>query len=326
MKSLASLPWLFLAGALGASPTWLPRQFEPVPATGSDSLLSSYLRTQRMDFAPDTHRIGVVRSDSLDIACHLWLVPQSRGTLFLVHGYYNHTGTWAPHIRRWIGQGFSVVALDLPGHGLSDGPRMDIDSIERYSHALEAVEARVKDLAPMPWVVVGHSLGGTVVLDRAVHPSYPYSHSVLLAPLIHYAGWTKIGLALPVVGAFKDYVTRGRAISSSSDSVFLNRLQTDSLEGWKTGISWLRAVRNWNEKMDTLKLATSRWVLFAGGLDKTVDFTYTDQWLPPRAEGLQVLRYGQARHHLHNEAAPEGDRVRTSLDSVLQSSLPAERK
>ncbi|WP_423811416.1 alpha/beta hydrolase, partial [Pseudomonas aeruginosa] len=42
------------------------------------------------------------------------------GSLLLMHGYYDHMGLYR-HVVDWaLGMGFSVLACDLPGHGLSE--------------------------------------------------------------------------------------------------------------------------------------------------------------------------------------------------------------
>ncbi|HNY30226.1 MAG TPA: alpha/beta fold hydrolase [Fibrobacteria bacterium] len=322
MPSKAAMAGLALALASQALavPAWFPRDFAPVPER-LDSGLGSYLEAERLAFEPAIHRMGVVRSGDKDIACHLWIPADARATVFLVHGFYNHSGTWSPHIRRWTAQGLAVVAFDLPGHGLSDGRRMDIDSVPEYAMALEAVEDSLRNRVPLPWMVVGHSLGGTVVLERGTRPEYPYARSILLAPLVRYADWSKIGIALPLVGLTTDHVERKRDIHSSSDTAFLRTLLTDPLEGWRTGISWLRAIRRWNERIDTARWAISRWTLLQGDLDGTIDVDYQARWFPRHFPDLPTLRFPAARHHLHNESAPEGDRVRASLDSILISAL-----
>lgn len=312
---------LFAATSALAVPAWFPRDFS-VRRDSSSAELSKYLDTHRLGIEPSLHRMGVAKAGNKEISCHAWIPAKARGTVFLVHGYYNHTGTWSPHIQRWVSDNFAVVAFDLPGHGLSDGRWMDIDSVAEYSQALRAVEDSMKGRVPLPWALVGHSLGGSVVLDRATRPEYPYVQSVLLAPLVHYAGWNKIGLAHPFAGLVTDRFARSRKIGSSADSVFRRRLVEDPLEGWQTGLSWLRAIRRWNDRIDTATWATSRWVLLQGDLDATVDVPYQNRWFSQRFGALATLRYPAARHHLHNESAPEGDRVRSSLDSILTCALP----
>ena len=42
-----------------------------------------------------------------------------KGLVLLVHGYFDHMGTWRWIIPELTKAGYRVVAFDLPGHGLS---------------------------------------------------------------------------------------------------------------------------------------------------------------------------------------------------------------
>ncbi|MCX7787732.1 MAG: alpha/beta hydrolase, partial [Spirochaetes bacterium] len=66
-----------------------------------------------------------------------------RGTVFLVHGYLDHSGSWSPVIKKILSERFVVVALDLPGHGVSGGIRGDIEDFSQYGEAVR----RVRDWA-----------------------------------------------------------------------------------------------------------------------------------------------------------------------------------
>lgn len=316
---------LLCAAFVEAVPPWFPRGFRTADSSASPAL-RSYLSAEDLDIADSIHRFGTVRIGKLEIACQTWIPSRSRGTVFLVHGYYNHTGSWSPHIRRFLSEGWSVAALDLPGHGLSDGPRFDVDSMGEYSLALRAFEDSVRNSAPRPWTLVGHSLGGLVVLDRARRADYPYANTVLLAPMVRYDGWTWIGAVLPVVSLFKDYMDRGRNLASSSDTAFLHRVERDPLEGWRTSTHWLKEVRRWNAEAASARFAPSRWFLLQGDADRTVDFHHDIDWIADRTGGLRVRIFKGARHHLHNEGGALGDLVRASLDSAIGGGLPPARK
>lgn len=313
------------AGLAGAVPAWFPRGFRTAGASDPVAL-RSYLSREDLDIADSIHRFGTVRIGTLEIACQAWIPSRARGTVFLVHGYYNHTGSWAPHIRRFLSEGWAVAAFDLPGHGLSDGKRFDVDSMGEYALALRAMEDSLSARAPKPWSLVGHSLGGLVVLDRARRPDFPYSNAVLLAPMVRYTGWTWIGAALPVVSLFKDHLERGRKLTSSSDTAFLRRVEADPLEGWQTSLHWLKEVRIWNREAQSAHFAPSRWFLLQGDQDKTVEFHHDIDWIAERTGGLRVRMFKDARHHLHNEAGPLGALVRASLDSAIGGGLPLARK
>jgi lysophospholipase len=313
------------AGTAFSVPSWFPRGFRTAQA--SDPVdLRSYLATEDLSIADSIHRFGTVRVGAAEIACQAWIPARARGTVFLVHGYYNHTGIWAPHIRRFLSEGWAVASLDLPGHGLSDGRPFDVDSIGEYGDALIALEDSLRGRAPRPWSVVAHSMGGLVVLDRARRPDYPYANTVLLAPMVHFSGWTWIGAVLPAISLFKDQMVRGKTLNSSSDTAFLHRVEKDPLEGWRTPVHWLKEVRIWNAEPRVSQLAPSRWFYLQGDQDRTVDWRYDIDWVAARTDGMRVRMFKGARHHLQDEGGPLGDLVRTSLDSAIGGGLPSARK
>jgi len=95
---------------------------------------------------------------------------QSRGhgpsapTLVLLHGAGGSHLHWPAELRRL--PGVTVYALDLPGHGRSDGP--GCDSVAAYVAALIGfLDATATERA----VLVGHSMGGAISQMTALtHP------------------------------------------------------------------------------------------------------------------------------------------------------------
>ncbi len=298
-----------------ALPQWFPTNFSK--ASSENSALHHYLQQERLDIADSIHSVGSVEVDGIRLAVHCWIPKAAAGTVFLVHGYFDHSGVWSDHIQRLLGRNLAVVAWDLPGHGLSGGLRMDVDSFGQYAKGLRAMEDSLKTRAPKPWSLVGHSLGGAIALDRARQKDFPYSKVCLIAPMLRYHGWNWIGVALPVVSLFKDSLARNRNLASSSDTNFLRRLKSDSLEGWISSTHWLKQVRVWNAAMETATLAPSQWLLLQGGLDQTVDWRWGTPWLQERIRGLKIRNYPLARHHLHNEGGRTGLAARKDFDDFL---------
>lgn len=89
-----------------------------------------------------------------------------RGTgdpaLVLVHGWTNSRGIWGEHPKT-LSRSHRVVALDLAGHGVSGADRHDW-TIDAFG---EDVVAVVEQLALERVVLVGFSMGGSVVLEAA---------------------------------------------------------------------------------------------------------------------------------------------------------------
>ena len=315
MKIGLILAVVLSSSASWAVPTWFPSSFAPNPAPNSE--LSEYLQVQRLDIADSIHSMGSVEVDGKRLVVHFWKPVQAAGTVFLIHGYYNQSGAWSDHVRRLLARHLAVIAFDLPGHGLSDGKPMDVDSFGQYVKGLRALEDSMRGRAPQPWEAVGHSLGGAVILERARSADFPYRKVALLAPMLRYKGWGWIGAALPVLAPFKDYMSRGRKLASSSDTDFLRRRLSDPLEGWTTSTHWLGEIRHWNSSLETATFAKADWVLFQGGLDQTIDWEYGTPWLQAHFPGLKTLWFPLARHHLHNEGGRTGASVRRLLDDFL---------
>jgi hypothetical protein len=79
------------------------------------------------------HDFGWLEVDGYQLATHIWHPEHPLGTVFIVHGYYDHTGLYGHLVRFWLEQGYAVMMHDLPGHGLSSGNVASIDCFSRYS-------------------------------------------------------------------------------------------------------------------------------------------------------------------------------------------------
>ena len=79
-----------------------------------------------------------------------------------IHGAENDHSVWALQSRWFAHHGFCVLAVDLPGHGRSDGPLLP--SVEAQADWIVALfdAAGVKQAA-----LVGHSMGSLISLDAA---------------------------------------------------------------------------------------------------------------------------------------------------------------
>jgi pimeloyl-ACP methyl ester carboxylesterase len=87
--------------------------------------------------------------------------------MVLLHGAYASVHAWEPWVEE-LGDEFRLISFDLPGHGLT-GAIPDADySRENMSRTLDQIMQLMKlDRA----VIVGHSMGGSVVLQYALdHP------------------------------------------------------------------------------------------------------------------------------------------------------------
>ena len=101
----------------------------------------------------------------------------------IVHGLGDHTGRWIRVGDTLQRRGLSAYALDLPGHGRSEGKRGHVKSWDDYRRALTRwMDAERSDHPERRWALLGHSLGGLIALDWADRNAARVDALVLSAP------------------------------------------------------------------------------------------------------------------------------------------------
>jgi pimeloyl-ACP methyl ester carboxylesterase len=100
-------------------------------------------------------------------------------TIAFVHGAANDHSVWALQSRYFAHHGRNVLALDLPGHGKSEGaPLSSVASIAGWLiGALDSLNIETAAL-------VGHSLGSLAVLDAASRYPQRVDRIALLGPSV----------------------------------------------------------------------------------------------------------------------------------------------
>ena len=102
-----------------------------------------------------------VADQSLDVAVHWWSQAPARGTVVLIHGLFDHVGLFQRIIQHFLLHEYNVLAIDLPGHGLSDGAPTDIGSFLEYSAVVsQVIDVLPKSVRDKPVFAVGQSTGG----------------------------------------------------------------------------------------------------------------------------------------------------------------------
>lgn len=159
--------------------------------------------------------------DRVDLADGSWLGYHSSGhgpeQLVLVHGFAANMGTWHDLIPFFPEDRYTLHLLDLPAHGTASRHSRTDYSIPAQA---ERIASFLATRALSSVTLIGHSMGGAVVLALAIHdlelgidrikrmvlldtPAYPQ-------PLPHFIEMLTIPLLSPLVLSFTPPTTIAR--------------------------------------------------------------------------------------------------------------------
>src|SRR5690554_1622730 len=60
--------------------------------------------------------VGYLDASGFRLWTQVWTPPSPRGSVFVVHGYFDHLGLYRHLLELLLAQGWRVVLWDLPGH------------------------------------------------------------------------------------------------------------------------------------------------------------------------------------------------------------------
>ena len=140
------------------------------------------------------HEEMLEATDGVRLHFQMWQPsPDSRAVLCLVHGHGDHSDRFSDGVDELVKHGFSVCAFDLRGHGRSGGARGDAPSyytlLDDVGLLLRTAEERFTGL---PRFLMGHSLGGNLVLNYALRRCPELRGVVAISP------WLDLAFRLPV--------------------------------------------------------------------------------------------------------------------------------
>lgn len=131
-----------------------------------------------------------------------WCAESPRALVAICHGLGEHSGRYAALASELVAKRYTVVCLDLPGHGETSGPRGDMRSwIQVRDQAIPAMFGASRGLPgqppELPRVLLGHSMGGLMALDFALAHPKGLIGVVASAPALTGAlpPWWKLALA-----------------------------------------------------------------------------------------------------------------------------------
>lgn len=313
-----------------------------LPLTDCDwpqtDLVQAYLNDYNINFANEfacvSHGFGCINSAGFKIATHYWLPENARGTLVVVHGYYDHVGVFEHPIRFALEHNLAVLAFDLPGHGLSSGEPAAIDSFNQYGDVLADILQQSSAIMPQPLYALGQSTGCAVLLNYlwryAIAQDSPaclekerFAKIALCSPLVLPRGWRGIHMGQYVYSMLRHFIRQiPRTFSKSShDSEFNAFLkEQDLLQARTLPLSWVGAMKAWHQMILHVAPLQNSCLIVQGTDDMTVDWQYNLPVLKQKLPNAKVVFVADARHQLVNESEQYRKQVFAAIEQYFFNS------
>jgi len=202
-------------------------------------------------------REATLRSrDGTSIHARAWMRGEPERVLVCVQGLGGHGGYYEALAHSLAPEGTVVLALDLRGHGRSEGRRGDIDRFDRYLEDVDSAISWGQSCWPeKPLILLGESMGASIAIQyisrRRGVQSASIAGLVLVSPVLRPAiqpTMREVGRyirSLVVAPSRPSIPVTGREELGCRDSDFNDRLRADPLFVRLVSVRYLNNLTRW---------------------------------------------------------------------------------
>jgi alpha-beta hydrolase superfamily lysophospholipase len=255
----------------------------------------------------------ILNSSGKKIFFREWEIKgQPKKNILIIHGLGEHSGRYKEFAEFYIKKGIGVYALDLQGHGKSEGKRGHIKSFEEYLDSIENLLIFIrKKFLDTPIILFGHSLGGLIGLNFLIErESKEIESAVISSPWIETA--IKVPEYLIIIQkilkrVFPSLRLNNRLISNhlSKNKDIVSEYDKDELVHNKISLKLysevLRSIDNVKEKASRIKIKT---LLYNGKSDKIISSNGTLK-ISKQLKKHKIKLYENVYHEPHNDLEKE---------------------
>jgi alpha-beta hydrolase superfamily lysophospholipase len=251
---------------------------------------------------------------------------EAKGAVLIVHGYAEHGARYHEVADALAARGYRVAAVDLRGHGLSEGAR---GHTERFGDYLRDIDDLFETLAKDPaWsslgkpVLLGHSFGGLISFlyglanpgrCRGTFLSSPFFGIKLAVPAVKRGAAQILSRLVPTFGLPSGL--SGRDVSH--DPAMIKAYDEDPLNGKKATARWYtETVAAHARALEQASHFQGPLTVFAAGADRVVSVEATQAVFERVGSAKKTLRVLEGQFH---EIFNETDRkttIQAAIDAI----------
>lgn len=245
--------------------------------------------------------------------------------IVIAHGYAEHGERYQRLAARLLKDGGTVLAIDHRGHGRSGGPRGFID---RFDHAVgdldQVVELARASSDTGKVCLLGHSLGGALALEYALHNQEKLAALVLSGPAVSTkaASPVAVGLARLLSAQAPHFgVTCIDPVAISRDPKEVERYASDPLNYHgklpaRVANEALKLIHGLPARLGNLAIPL---LIQHGGADSLASVSGSEMVIHHFGTAdRRLLVYPELRHEIYNELPHDRRRVINDLIAWLK--------
>lgn len=251
----------------------------------------------------------ILSQDGLKLNFRIRHEDDPKAVVCLLHGHGEHSGRYEHVMDFLIEKQIACIAVDLRGHGLSQGQKGHMPSMERVlGDVEEALKTTRMNFLDVPIFLFGHSFGGCVVLNY-----------VLKKPLLELAGfvasspWLALAFEPPawkvkagnlLAGILPKFTLESeldpKALSKNEEVV--KAYESDPLVHNKVSAKFFQEVTHAAnyalEKANTLKI---NGLVYHGNADRIIDFHSSREFAKRALNHVTFHEFDGVFHEPHND-------------------------
>lgn len=264
---------------------------------------------------------GLDTEDGLWLHVREWLPDEVKVIVCLIHGHGEHAGRYE-HLARFLNElDCTVLAMDLRGHGRSEGTRGHITS---YNAVLDDVSLLLREArrrhAGLPLFLYGHSMGGNLAVNYALRRTPELNGVIASAPLFRTAlaqsPWKTI------LGQLMRYVWPTMPLSSGLDAQDLSRdptvvhtYENDPLVHDRLTPCFLDVLRAGEWALEHARTLSVPLLLMHGEADRITSCAASRRFSVEADARCSFRAWKNLYHEIHNE--PEKEEVYSCIAEWL---------
>lgn len=257
-----------------------------------------------------THQPFNWTQNSTELFGQYWKIDGAKGIVAIVHGMGEHSSRYADFVvLKLNAAGYSVIAFDQFGHGLTKGKRGHCPNYEAVLDSVENLLKKSDDFlgADLPVFLYGHSMGGNVVSNFIIKRDSKIKGAVISSPMLKLAfdppAWKMIAgkLMRNIYPAFQE-VTGLDATAISRNPRAVEKYINDPLVHDKITVNFslpfFEAGDYAIEHADKIKVPA---VVIHGTADKLTDYKGSEAFAKKAGDKVALKLYKDGYHELHND-------------------------